>query len=109
MVDGLFNRIITQSTPPNSRKKCFKTLVFSTGPLSLQTSIPSRISGAYWTPSLRIQKENELLGVRKEGWRDLPVDLFERLSDSMPRRIDAVIKARGFDEKYYLKLYETNC
>lgn len=49
-----------------------------------------------WKP----QNEDELFEVLKEGWRDLPVALLERLSDSMPRRIEAVIKAKGFATKY---------
>jgi transposase len=46
------------------------------------------------------QSEAELLEILQEGWRNLPIDLLERLSDSMPRRIEAVIAARGFATKY---------
>ena len=46
------------------------------------------------------QNEDELFEVLKEGWRDLPVALLERLSDSMPHRIEAVIKAKGFATEY---------
>jgi DDE superfamily endonuclease len=42
------------------------------------------------------QNEQELFEVLKEGWRDIPLDLLKRLSDSMPRRIEAVIQAKGF-------------
>ena len=46
------------------------------------------------------QNEAELLEILQEGWRNLPTDLLEHLSDSMPRRIEAVIAARGFATKY---------
>jgi transposase len=46
------------------------------------------------------QNEQELFEVLEEGWKELPIDLLERLSDSMPRRIEAVIKAKGFATKY---------
>jgi transposase len=46
------------------------------------------------------QSEAELLEILQEGWRNVPIDLLERLSDSMPRRIEAVIAARGFATKY---------
>jgi transposase len=48
----------------------------------------------------RPQSEEELFEILKEGWENLSTDLLERLSDSMPRRIQAVIDAKGFATKY---------
>ena len=48
----------------------------------------------------RPQNEEELFEILKEGWKNLSTDLLERLSDSMPRRIQAVIDANGYATKY---------
>jgi transposase len=44
--------------------------------------------------------EEELFKVLEEGWNALPVDLLTRLVESMPRRIQAVIDAKGDATKY---------
>jgi hypothetical protein len=36
----------------------------------------------------------------QEAWQVLPEDLIKKLIDPMPRRIEAVIKARGWQTKY---------
>lgn len=36
----------------------------------------------------------------KKGWREIPGQLITRLIESMPRRIDACTKARGWQTKY---------
>jgi transposase len=46
------------------------------------------------------QNEKELFEVLQEGWRSIPQDVLQRLADSMPRRIAAVIKAKGYATKY---------
>jgi DDE superfamily endonuclease/Transposase len=48
----------------------------------------------------RPQNEEQLFQDLKDGWERLPLDLLQRLADSMPRRIEAVIKAKGFATKY---------
>jgi transposase len=40
----------------------------------------------------RPQNEEQLFQDLKDGWERLPLDLLQRLADSMPRRIEAVIK-----------------
>jgi hypothetical protein len=46
------------------------------------------------------QTPEELFEMLEEGWNSLPVDLLERLCDSMPARCAAVTKSRGFATKY---------
>eukprot|EP00981_Chlorochromonas_danica_P008390 scaffold2170_cov130-Ochromonas_danica.AAC.1 len=41
------------------------------------------------------KNEEELFVCLKETWKTLPTDLLERLADSMPRRVQAVIEANG--------------
>jgi hypothetical protein len=48
----------------------------------------------------RCNSEEELFDVLKAGWEALPDDLLESLVDSMPRRCQAVIEARGNATKY---------
>ena len=44
--------------------------------------------------------EDELFQVLKDGWDSLPAEYLESLVDSMPRRCNAVIQARGNGTKY---------
>ncbi len=44
--------------------------------------------------------EAEQFEALEEGWRSIPVDLLNRLSDSMPDRIAAVLAAGGYASKY---------
>jgi hypothetical protein len=43
---------------------------------------------------------DRLCAAAKEAWMLLPQDLMRKLIDSMPRRIRAVIKAKGWQTKY---------
>jgi hypothetical protein len=52
------------------------------------------------TKDRRAQNEEQLFEMLQEGWAGLPLDLLERLVDSMPARCEAVNKARGFATKY---------
>lgn len=42
----------------------------------------------------------ELFEVIKTGWEKLPVDILTTLADSMPNRIEAVIRNKGYPTKY---------
>jgi transposase len=44
--------------------------------------------------------EVELFQILQEGWRELGADLLTKLVESMPRRIEAVLQARGGPTKY---------
>ena len=46
------------------------------------------------------QNEAELFDVLKKGWENISLDQLQYLADSMPRRIAAVIKAKGFATNY---------
>jgi hypothetical protein len=43
---------------------------------------------------------NELKVALKQEWEDLDGSIFEKLAASMPRRINAVLEARGGPTKY---------
>ena len=56
-------------------------------------------------PNLHLLKNNEadraiLIEQLKLAWEEIPQSLIQSLLDSLPRRIDAVIKARGWYTKY---------
>jgi hypothetical protein len=55
----------------------------------------------------RPQSEEELFEILKEGWKNLSTDLLERLSDSMPRRFQAVIDAN--DYAVYRNIFDRFC
>lgn len=44
--------------------------------------------------------EEQLFNVLSEAWHNLPLEYLEGLIESMPRRIEAVLKARGMSTKY---------
>lgn len=46
------------------------------------------------------KNEDELFNLLQNEWQALPLELLQRLVMSMPRRIDAVLKARGGPTKY---------
>ena len=46
------------------------------------------------------RNKTELFQVLQEGWNAIPIDLLMKLSDSMPDRIEAVLKAKGYATKY---------
>ena len=48
----------------------------------------------------RPQNEAQLFDELKTGWENISLDLLQRLADSMPNRIAAVIKAKGYATKY---------
>lgn len=48
----------------------------------------------------RCNSEEELFECLQTAWNDLPVDLLQRLVDSMPRRCQAVIDNDGYATKY---------
>ena len=55
--------------------------------------------------SRKMEKENfkngkELLGKLKGGWGKIPLAYLEKFVDSMPRHIEAVIKAKTEATKY---------
>lgn len=48
----------------------------------------------------RCNSEDELFQCLQTAWNALPVDLLERLVDSMPHRCQAVIDSKGYATKY---------
>ncbi len=86
-------------------------LVCLTGQQTHQTWTPLRIYGILsrgkW--ETRDQKNaDELKATVKETWASIPPQQCHKLITSMPRQIEAVIKAKGADTKYwvqYLVLY----
>jgi transposase len=44
--------------------------------------------------------KNELIKVVQEEWRNLPIEYIQALIGSMPRRVEATIKAKGWHTKY---------
>jgi len=52
------------------------------------------------TSERKVNSADELFALLKREWEALPMDLLERLVDSMPRRCQAVIDAKGWPTKY---------
>ena len=48
----------------------------------------------------KCKNEKELFKVLKEAWNNLDENYLKNLIDSMPRRIEAVIKSKGYPTKY---------
>lgn len=48
----------------------------------------------------RPSNENELYNILEDAWNALPVIYLTTLADSMPHRIEAVLKNRGWPTKY---------
>ena len=48
----------------------------------------------------KVNTLNELLLVLQDGWKAIPVETLRDLVHSMPKRIEAVIKAKGYATKY---------
>jgi transposase len=46
------------------------------------------------------KNEAALYETVKTAWQDIPIDMLTRLVDSMPRRCQAVIDAKGYATKY---------
>jgi len=46
------------------------------------------------------QNEEQLFTVLQNAWNALEPELITKLADSMPKRIAAVIEAKGFPTKY---------
>ena len=44
--------------------------------------------------------KTELFQMLQEAWNAIPIDLLMKLSDSMPNRIEAVLKSKGYATKY---------
>jgi transposase len=52
------------------------------------------------TKGRRPASEDALFKCLQEAWDALPIDLLEKLADSMPRRLQAVIENNGYATKY---------
>lgn len=48
----------------------------------------------------KYKSEDELFEAIKIAWNSVPVERYQKLIESMPRRCQAVIDARGFATKY---------
>jgi hypothetical protein len=44
--------------------------------------------------------EEELFQILEQAWQKIPIDILNRLVESMPRRCQAVIDANGFATRY---------
>lgn len=58
---------------------------------------------AYLDKKLIFRKVNnarELFAILEEGWKNIPIEVLNELVDSMPRRCQAVIYAKGQRTKY---------
>lgn len=47
-----------------------------------------------------IQNKNQLKAILREEWQNISSDITENLVNSIPRRLQAVVEAKGFPTKY---------
>jgi hypothetical protein len=51
------------------------------------------------------RNKEELWQILQKEWHNIDVSVYQNLVDSMPRRIAAVIKSKGYPTKYYCLYY----
>ncbi len=73
-----------------------------------QTWTPSRIYGVLSRENKRSKNADELKAAVKETWASIPPQQCHKLITSMPRRIEAVIKAKGAPTKYWVHIQYMN-
>ncbi len=101
------SRIWHRSTLPKAPKigKMTMVLVCLTGQQTHQTWTPLRIYGILSRGKRETkdqQNADELKATVKETWASIPPQQCHKLITSMPRRIEAVIKAKGAPTKYWV-------
>jgi hypothetical protein len=52
------------------------------------------------TVELRLHSEAELFAAAREEWAEIPHDVIDKLIDSMPERLQAVLDAEGGHTKW---------
>ena len=80
------------------RPNRFKRTTFSSKPVVRAFS--DWVDQKYVFHLFSIRNYRNLYVNGKQPWRNIPVDFIQRLSDSVPRRVNEVCKAKGFHTKY---------